>query len=615
MADQNPYQRPVGQPGQPSIPQTKPLGQDLPVGQPAPTPQGQPYPQAQPVQPSQPRAQPVLPQAQPVQKPQAQPVPQGQPQAVPRGKPRPVPAGVAGGQMAGRRPVPVQAAKGAAGVRRRDEEPEEELSTIALKNSPPWLVSAAFHMCVLIIMGLWLVAQIPARHIELQAVYAEQIGEQLEFDSPLAGNDDEKMDEPVLTPDDLPMVEDPFAAPPDVEIQIDGTASTSKIESSQIGLALDGRQEGTKRGLLKGYGGTETTEKAVQAGLKWLAKMQRKDGSWSLVGPYKNGATDDNAPAATAMALLAFQGNGVTHKTGKYKKNVAAAWRWLLEEQDADGNFFHEGPFHHRFYTQGQCTIAICELYGMSKDEKYREPAERAVQYCLRSQSSEGGWRYSPGADSDVSVTGWIVMALQSAMMAGLEVPEDHFRRIGRFLDKVGRDGGSRYPYQNGKEPTTTMTAEALLCRQYLGWTRDDQRLIDGMDYITADENLISYQRNRNVYYWYYATQAAHHMEGRHWKRWNSVMRQILPEQQVKSGREAGSWDPLKPTADQWEAHGGRLYVTCLSIYMLEVYYRHLPIYSKVYTYIHKTGRNDGGTVKETTEAPAKADEGKPAKD
>ena len=32
--------------------------------------------------------------------------------------------------------------------------------------------------------------------------------------------------------------------------------------------------------------------------------------------------------------------------------------------------------------------------------------------------------------------------------------------------------------------------------------------------------------------------------------------------------------------ADQWGQHGGRLYTTCLSIYMLEVYYRHLPIYN-----------------------------------
>jgi len=38
----------------------------------------------------------------------------------------------------------------------------------------------------------------------------------------------------------------------------------------------------------------------------------------------------------------------------------------------------------------------------------------------------------------------------------------------------------------------------------------------------------------------------------------------------------------------------GRLYVTVLSIYMLEVYYRHLPIYANVYSDLRKSGRTDG---------------------
>jgi hypothetical protein len=123
-------------------------------------------------------------------------------------------------------------------------------------------------------------------------------------------------------------------------------------------------------------------------------------------------------------------------------------------------------------------------------------------------------------------------------------------------------------------ETTLTMTAEALLCRQYLGWKHDDERMRQGIDYLLA--NTIDYNGDQNVYYWYYATQACHHMDGDDWNRWNSVMRQAIPTAQVKTGAERGSWSPSN---DRWGAHGGRLYVTCLSVYMLEVYYRHLPIY------------------------------------
>jgi hypothetical protein len=58
-------------------------------------------------------------------------------------------------------------------------------------------------------------------------------------------------------------------------------------------------------------------------------------------------------------------------------------------------------------------------------------------------------------------------------------------------------------------------------------------------------------------------------------------MRQYLPETQVKKGPEAGSWDS---NSDRWGGSAGRLYVTCLRTYMLEVYYRHLPIYSSLYS-------------------------------
>ncbi len=523
------------------------------------------------------------------------PVPQGPgaAQPVPGAGNRPQPIPQPAGQARAARPILVRRpTSGAPAIRPEEEKPEkeEELTEKAVRAAPPWLISGVFHMLLLIILGLIFLPEFARRQIELETVWAEKLGDQLEFDSFLAGTSQDMVEEPILTPENLPEVPDPFAAPPKVEMVVpNGTTSTSDIPSTQIGLALTGREEGMKRALLAAYGGTGTTEAAVKLGLQWLARNQKKQGQWSLVGPYSDGAINENEVAATAMALLAFQGAGNTHRRGQFKENVARAWEWLLKEQDADGNFFHEGPFNHRFYTHSQCTIALCELFGMTKDERFKEPAERALQYLLKSQSSEGGWRYSPQSDSDLSVTGWAVMALQSARMAYLAVPDDTFRRIERFLDRVSHEDGTRYCYQRGHEPTRVMTAEALLCRQYLGWPRNDERLIDGVEYITRPANLVNYGEP-NVYYWYYATQVCHHMEGEYWKRWNEVMRQEVPKHQVKVGREKGSWDPLKPRRDEWADHGGRLYTTCLSIYMLEVYYRHLPIYTNVY-HLLGTGR------------------------
>ena len=319
--------------------------------------------------------------------------------------------------------------------------------------------------------------------------------------------------------------------------------------------------------------------------LEWLKRNQHSNGSWTLTGPYRDVGEADNQVAATAMALLAFQGAGNTPQTNgdlkyDYQSIVRKGWEALLKTQASDGQFMGgDVPSYHSLYSHAQATIALCELYGMTHDSSYRTAAEKAVKYCVKSQDqSGGGWRYEANHDSDTSVTGWFVMALQSAMMAGLEVPSGTLQNISRYLDSAQGDGGSRYYYQPGRQPSYAITAEGLLCRQYLGWKHDDPRLVGGVEYISREP--INSSDRPNVYYWYYATQVMHHMGGNYWKHWNEVMRQVIPETQTKTGAEAGSWDP---SGDKYGGQGGRLYVTCLRTYMLEVYYRHLPLYTNVY--------------------------------
>ena len=461
------------------------------------------------------------------------------------------------------------------------EEEEEELDVFRqfLAASPPWMLSMVLHLLVMILLGLWIFT--PPKKPVLEAhFYHDQLGDE-DADDLVDLNLDEPVDESVLTPESTVEVDDPFAAPPELESVFEtAPGATSDIAAPQIGMALMGRSEGMKRALLRRYGGNRLSEEAVRRGLKWLARQQQKDGGWSLTGPYKNGGYRENRVAATAMALLAFQGSGHTHRRGTYRDQVARGIKWLLARQRKDGSFPVEST-SHTFYTQGQCTIVLCELYGMTKDPKLLDPAERAVQYCIKHQASLGGWRYKPAIDSDTSVTGWVLMGLQSARMAGISVPDKVFQKAGSFLDRVAaNDARDRYSYQPDEEPTRVMTAEALLCRQYLGWPRNHESLQNGVQYLLEPQNLPQWNESeRNVYYWYYATQVMHHMEGDAWKKWNSVMRDLLVEHQTKEGPEAGSWDP---TSDYWGPQGGRLYVTCLSIYILEVYYRHLPLYSRL---------------------------------
>lgn len=454
------------------------------------------------------------------------------------------------------------------------DEAADELVDVAKRSAPAWLISLGVHTSILVVLGLLMLPGLLEPPLSIEVVYAEKIGEQTEdeiFQSPT--EEMPVLEDPVLSEDEIE-VEDPLAAPPEVEpVEFQATNQTSDVQAPSIGMALDGREKGMKKALLAAYGGTAMTEGAVVKGLEWLKRHQQRDGMWSLLGNYADGAPTENRVAATAMALLAFQGHGSTHQYGPYKDVVARAWNALIKKQDAEGNFFLTGGHHHRLYTHAQATIALCELYGMTKDATLKDAAERALTYCYKAQSPQGGWRYAPGGASDTSVTGWFVMALQSGRMSGLDVPVVTLDKISAFLDTATTDGGSKYAYIPGQSDTLSMTAEGLLCRQYLGWNHDDPRLNQGIQYLR--DNPIRFAE-MDVYYWYYATQALHHMGGKPWQDWNRVMRQAVPENQLQTGKEAGSWDPQNDTHGHL---GGRLYTTCLCIYMLEVYYRHLPLY------------------------------------
>ncbi len=441
-----------------------------------------------------------------------------------------------------------------------------------IRTAPAWLTSLLVHLAAVLALAVY---SLPAirEHFVLE-IYAESVGEQLTDDVlQLPEAVEMAVETPGLAFADT-IFDDALAAPAINDLALDSGDSAGNIRVPEIGLSLTGRAPGKKGALLAAYGGNESTETAVRLGLDWLKYRQQNDGSWSLKGKYKNGSGQENRVAATAMALLAFQGAGSTHQAGEDTETVKRGWAYLLEQQQQDGYFRCTGPNHHKLYSHAQATIALCEIYGMTKDPNIRKPAQKALDYCFKIQSPEGGWRYTPYVDADMSVTGWFVMAMQSGRMAGLDGQSPAEDLCCKFLDSVASDGGAKYGYQPGGQGTDALTAEALLCRQYLGWQADDERLRRGVDFLLSRPIEM---KHKNVYYWYYATQVCHHMDGEDWQRWNRVLRLEIPNAQEKTGPEAGSWSPA---GDRWGQQAGRLYQTCLSIYMLEVYYRHLPIYN-----------------------------------
>jgi hypothetical protein len=335
------------------------------------------------------------------------------------------------------------------------------------------------------------------------------------------------------------------------------------------------RKAENRRNLIDLLGGTPQSEQAVNRGLEWLAKVQEEDGSWSLK---KHQGQVESHCAGTGFGLLPFLAAGHTHnRPGKYQHVVQKALDWMRANQQADGNLMLlTEDQHHQMYSHGISSIALCEAYGVSNDDKLREPAQKALDFIVKAQHSGGGWRYRPGEAGDTSVVGWQMMALKSGEMAGLKIPAATYAGVDKWLKFVeDKNNPGRFGYVN-RSANLTMTAEGLLCLQFLGTSRNDSRMRKAADWLIKE--LPEEQQKRTSYYWYYSTQVMYHMQGDYWEQWNGRLRDMLVKTQKQAGNNGGSWDPR----DNWDQKGGRIMATSLKLLMLEVYYRHLPLYDQL---------------------------------
>src|SRR5262245_12209669 len=363
-----------------------------------------------------------------------------------------------------------------------------------------------------------------------------------------------------------------------------GAGFGKNIGTGGAGEGFGSRGTGMREAML-GSGGTKQSERAVAAALNWLARHQSSDGHWSIqhTSACKGGrcpgpGNHESDCAGTAMGLLPFLAAGQTHESkGPYQQNILRGINWLIKHQRPTGDL-KAGP-GSQMYSHGLATIALCEAYGMTQDQRVGYAAQAAINFIESGQNKQGGWRYSHGSeDSDTSVFGWQVMALKSGQMAGLKVDPKSFEACRRYLDSCAR-GKYKSEFSYGpiqSNPTYTMTSVGLLTAQYLGARRDDPVIVNGIEYLLDHKPNIT---QRNTYFWYYATQVMHNCPGPQWDEWNRHMRRILIETQETKGCAAGSWDPQLPEPDPWANQGGRLMVTSLSALTLEVYYRYLPLY------------------------------------
>lgn len=480
----------------------------------------------------------------------------------------------------------------------------EKVGTVPVRiMAPAVMISLIVHMLVVLLFGLLAMPEpVKAQLKELVANITDnsdpldEIAE-LPLDAPELDTEvtDVAMDAPsVSTTESLSPTDIPDEPPPPASMELEPVGIETaprddllKQMGSVSGKGVAGRGDAKSRAALaKQGGGTDASEAAVAAALKWFAQHQNEDGSWNFdhrVGPCQGRCGDPGAKskatlAATGMALLPFLGAGQTPKQGQYKQQVAAGLYYLgsnMEITPHGGDMTEHGQ--GAMYGHGIASIALCEAYAMTHDKQLQAPAQAALNFIMYAQDPVGGgWRYSPRQAGDTSVVGWQVMALKSGHLGFLSVKPETVKGAIKFLNAVQADGGSQYGYDRPGAGAAT-TAVGLLCRMYLGWEHDKPELERGVLRLAKQGPTLG-----NMYFSYYATQVLHQFDGPDgpmWKEWNTKMRDSLVASQAQKGHETGSWF-FKP-GDHGSDAGGRLYCTSMATMTLEIYYRYMPIYEQ----------------------------------
>jgi len=476
---------------------------------------------------------------------------------------------------------------------------------------PSWLVSMLVHMLVLVLLGLVSIAD-PVKIVNVLS--ASSNGEEgpeieeftIEEVDPGEIAESEEMTEPMVDmPESMDTIE-PMAVdvPMDVamvpvnvsdfaaEMAPSGEALQSL--SSMTSQSFGSRSSDMKKKLLREYGGNSSSESAVNKALRWIALHQMPNGGWTFQhtlvcrGACGNPGDAKHAKtlnAATALALLPFLGAGQTHLAGEYKETVRRGLLFLAQNGKSKNfggmqmlDFTEPGG---TLYSHGLVAILLCEAYAMTEDPALMVPAQQALNFTYYAQNpSDGGWRYSPRSaqQSDTSVTGWLVMAMKSGYMGHLNVPPDAVKGSIKFLDRVGSNNGSLYGYTDKITSISGRggcTAIGLLCRMYTGWDKTHPGIQQGV------KNLMKIGVDKkDIYYNYYAAQVLRHYGGPDWDKFNVELRDwLVAAQETKAGAN-GSWHFQDSKSHRGPIEGGRLASTAFATMILEVYYRHMPLYA-----------------------------------
>jgi hypothetical protein len=219
-----------------------------------------------------------------------------------------------------------------------------------------------------------------------------------------------------------------------------------------------------------------------------------------------------------------------------------------------------------------------------------KDAFEKGVKLIMDGQNESGGWDYytrnqlekgNPKSKrDDLSVVGWQYQALKAAKNTSLKIAGLHgaIDKAMAYVESTQtKDGGFGATNRDAHYNQWSLTGAGALGLQTLakGKTKAVDDAIKFLRSFISAEPL-DWNKNCNLYCWYYYTQTFFQKGGDDWKFYNEMLLPNLLNNQAADG----SW---KPERSNWPAGAATnkeagVYKTALCTLQLEVYYRYLKV-------------------------------------
>ena len=346
--------------------------------------------------------------------------------------------------------------------------------------------------------------------------------------------------------------------------------------------ALVGRADQASTALAKFK---KPVEQSVERALMYLAKQQIGSVKANQAARAPSGSPDLTGSFSTPMqgntgisglCVMAYLAAGHTPGRGPYGKVINRGIDYLIRTQQPNGMLTTKSGSHGPMYAHCIATLTLMEVSGMvdkKRQKRLDATLPKALEVILKAQKikkssqNAGGWRYKPDSqDSDMSLTGWAVMALRAGRLNGAAVPKEAIKRAVEYILKCRyKDGG--FGYQPGQGSKETLTGSAILCLSLCGQHKN-KALIPAGDWLYR---RIDQSRSGSHYYYgmYYCSQGMFQLGGKYWEKWAAKMYTIMLKDQSMNG----SWTK--------HASQGSSYSTAMGVLAMTVSYRQLPIYQR----------------------------------